>query len=181
MWLWIGIGIGVIVLALIFMYNSFVRLKNEVDNSFAQIDVQLKRRNDLIPNLVETVKGYMKHEKTLLESVTKARTAIMGAKTLEGKAKASNMMSDTLKSIFAVAESYPNLKANENFLKLQEELTATEDKISYSRQHYNDVVMMYNTKREVFPNSLIASMFNFLKRDLFQAAESEKKPVKVSF
>lgn len=179
-WVLFGI-IAVLLLALIIMYNGFVRLKNEVDNSFSQIDVQLKRRNDLIPNLVETVKGYAKHEKTLLENVTKARAAMMSAKGLDDKAKASNMLSDTLKSLFAVAENYPQLRANENFKQLQEELVATEDKISYSRQHYNDVVMQYNTKREVFPSSIIAGMFSFGKRDLFAANEAERKPVKVSF
>jgi LemA protein len=179
-WVLLGI-IAVLLLALIVMYNAFVRLKNEVDNSFAQIDVQLKRRNDLIPNLVETVKGYAKHEKTVLENITKARASMMSAKGLDEKAKASNMLSETLKSLFAVSENYPQLKANENFMQLQEELVSTEDKIGYSRQHYNDVVMQYNTKREVFPSSIIAGMFSFGKRDLFAATEAEKKPVKVSF
>lgn len=180
--LWIGLGVAaLLVIVVIAIYNAFVRLKNEVDNSFAQIDVQLKRRNDLIPNLVETVKGYAKHEKQLFENVTKARAAVMGASSVQEKAKASNMLSDTLKSLFAVAENYPKLEASANFKQLQEELVATEDKLAYSRQYYNDVVMKYNTKRESFPDNIFAGMFNFGKRDLFATEESERKPVKVSF
>lgn len=180
--LWIIIGaIVLLVLVIIGIYNSFIRLKNDVENSFAQIDVQLKRRNDLIPNLVETVKGYARHEKQLFENVTKARTAIMGAKSLPEKAKASNMMSDTLKSIFAVAENYPTLRASENFKQLQEELTATEDKIGYSRQYYNDRTMVFNIKCETFPTNMIAKQFSFTKKDLFKTAEGERKPVKVVF
>jgi len=177
----IGGVIAVLVIAIIVIYNGFVRLKNEVDNSMSQIDVQLKRRNDLIPNLIESVKGYMKHEKTVLENITNARSAVMKATTMDAKAKANNMLSETLKSLFAVSENYPKLVANENFKQLQEELVATEDKISFSRQHYNDVVMQYNTKRETFPSNSIAGMFSFGKRDLFQAPEDEKKPIKVSF
>jgi len=177
----IGVIVVVIVLTFIIIYNGFIRLKNEVDNSNAQIDVQLKRRNDLIPNLIETVKGYVKHEKTLLENITKARSAMLGATSLEQKAKMSNQLTETLKSLFAVAENYPTLRANENFKQLHEELVATEDKISYSRQYYNDVVMQYNTKREVLPSNIVAGMFNFTKRDLFKAPESEKKVIKVSF
>ncbi|MBI2663745.1 LemA family protein [Candidatus Woesearchaeota archaeon] len=170
-----------VVLFVIFLYNSLIRLRNQVKNSFAQIDVQLKRRNDLIPNLVESVKGYMKHEKTLLESVTKARTSIMSAKTMEGKAKASNMMSETLKSIFAVSENYPTLRANENFIQLQEEIAGTENKISYARQHYNDIVMAFNTKIETFPNSIFARQLKFGKEGLFEASAEERKNVKVKF
>lgn len=177
----IGIVVVVLVLIIVLLYNSLIRLRNQVKNSWAQIDVQLKRRNDLIPNLVETVKGYMKHEKSVLENITKARSAIMKADTLAGKAKASNMISDTLKSLFAVAENYPKLKANENFLQLQEELAGTENKISYARQHYNDMVMVYNTRIEVFPNNIFAKMLNFTKEALFQATEAEKKNVKVQF
>ena len=157
------IVIAVIVLFIIFLYNSLISLRNQVKNSWAQIDVQLKRRNDLIPNLIETVKGYMKHEKSVLENVTKARSAILKADTVEGKAKASNMLSQTLKSLFAVSENYPQLKANENFMQLQEELTGTENKIAYSRQHYNDIVMVFNTKIETFPNSIFVNMLNFKK------------------
>lgn len=176
-----GIIVAVIALFIIFLYNSLISLRNQVKNSWAQIDVQLKRRNDLIPNLIESVKGYMKHEKTVLENVTKARSAILSAETVEEKGKASNMLSKTLKSLFAVSENYPQLKANENFLQLQEELTGTENKIAYSRQHYNDMVMVFNTKIEVFPNNIFANMLNFSKETLFQAAEEEKKNVKVQF
>jgi LemA protein len=173
--------IAIVVIGLILLYNSLISLRNQVRNSWSQIDVQLKRRADLIPNLIETVKGYMKHEKTVFENVTKARTAFMNATSITDKAAASNMISDTLKSLFAVSENYPQLKANENFMQLQEELTGTENKISYARQHYNDMVMVYNTKIEVFPNNMLAGMLNFAKETLFQASEEEKKNVKVEF
>jgi len=173
--------VAVIVLWVIGVYNGLIGTKNEVDNSWAQIDVQLKRRYDLIPNLIESVKGYMKHEKDVLEDVTKARAAVMSATTLDKKAAASNQLSATLKSLFAVAENYPTLKANENFLQLQEELTGTENKIAYSRQHYNDMVMIFNTKVQVFPTNVLAGMFNFTKKDMFAAPEEEKKAVKVKF
>ena len=179
--LWLYITIAVILLAIIIIYNSLVRLKNQVDNSWAQIDVQLKRRTDLIPNLIETVKGYAKHEKGVFTEVTKARTSMMNAGSVEEKAKANNMLSDTLKSLFAVAENYPDLKANQNFLQLQEELSGTENKIAYSRQHYNDMVMNYNTKIEYFPNNLFAGMFNYRQRDMFKVEEADKKNVKVQF
>lgn len=170
-----------IVLAIIGLYNSVIGLRNQVKNSWAQIDVQLKRRNDLIPNLVETVKGYMTHEKGVFESVTKARTSFMNAGTMEEKAKASNMLSSTLKSLFAVAENYPTLKANENFMQLQEELSGTESKIAYARQHYNDMVMVFNTKIQVFPNNVFAGMFKFGQESPFEATAEEKKAVKVQF
>jgi len=178
------IVLGVLVvgaLYLIVVYNGLVRLKNEVENSFAQIDVQLKRRNDLIPNLIETVKGYAKHEREVLENVTKARTAMMNATTVDDKAKASNMLSNTLKSLFAVAENYPQLKANENFLQLQEELSGTENKIAYSRQHYNDVVMEFNVRIQVFPNNLLAGPMGFGKKELFSTPEAERAVPKVKF
>jgi LemA protein len=179
---WVILGIVVLVIIIIIaLYNGLIRLKNQIENAWAQIDVQLKRRNDLIPNLVETVKGYAKHEKGVFTEVTKARTAMMDAKTLDQKAKASNMLSDTLKSLFAVAENYPTLKANENFLQLQEELSGTENKIAYSRQHYNDMVMRFNTKIQVFPNNIFAGMLNFVKQEMFKATEEEKKNVKVQF
>ena len=177
----IGIIAAVIVLFIIFLYNSLISLRNQVKNSWAQIDIQLKRRNDLIPNLIETVKGYMKHEKSILENVTKARSAVLSAGTIEEKGKASNMLSKTLKSLFAVSENYPQLKANENFLQLQEELTGTENKIAYSRQHYNDMVMILNTKIETFPNSIFTNMLNFKKESSFEATGEEKKNVKVQF
>lgn len=180
--LYIGlIIIAIIALFIIFLYNSLIRLRNQVKNSWAQIDVQLKRRNDLIPNLVSSVKGYMKHERGVLEKVTKARAGMMSAQTVEEKGKASNMLSSTLKSLFAVSENYPTLKANENFLQLQEEITGTENKISYARQHFNDIVMVFNTKIEKFPNNLFARMLNFKQEQLFQATAAERKNVKVQF
>jgi LemA protein len=176
------IGVVVLILLIIWgLYNGLIRLKNQIENAWAQIDVQLKRRNDLIPNLVETVKGYAKHEKSVFTEVTKARTAMMEAKTFSEKAKASNMVSDTLKSLFAVAENYPVLKANENFLQLQEELSGTENKIAYSRQHYNDMVMRFNTKIQLFPNNVFAGMLNFTKTEMFKAEEAERQNVKVQF
>ncbi len=177
----VGIVVAVVVLFLIYLYNSIIGLRNQVKNSYAQIDVQLKRRNDLIPNLVETVKGYMKHEKGVLENVTKARTAIMAANTVEERSKASNALSQTLKSLFAVAESYPTLKANENFMQLQEELSGTESKIAYARQHYNDIVMMFNTKVQTFPTNIFTGMFSFRQEQLFEATPEEKKNIKVQF
>ena len=173
--------VPLILLMVIILYNGLIRLKNQVKNSWAQIDVQLKRRNDLIPNLVETVKGYMKHEKTVLENVTKARSAIMKAGSMEKKAEASNMLSSTLKSLFAVSENYPQLKANENFMQLQEEITGTENKISYARQHYNDITTKFNIKIQLFPNNIFANMLGFGKENLFKATEAERKNVKVKF
>ena len=177
----VGIVIGVFVLFVIFLYNSLIRLKNNIENSLSQIDVQLKRRNDLIPNLIETVKGYMRHERGLLENITKARTSILKAKTIESKSTASNMLSETLKSLFAVSENYPKLRANENFMQLQEEISGTENKIAYARQHYNDVVMEFNTKIETFPNKIFADMLKFTKKHLFEATVAEKKNIKVKF
>ncbi len=182
MWLAILLILAAVVIFwLIGTYNSLIRAKNEVENSWAQIDVQLKRRYDLIPNLVETVKGYMKHEKQVLENITKARAAVMDAKGVAEKAEASNQLSATLKSLFAVAENYPKLRANENFMQLQEELTGTENKISYARQHYNDSVMMYTNKIQTFPTNIIANLFNFGKKEMFTAPEEERKAVKVKF
>lgn len=163
------------------VYNSLVSAKVRIQEALSHIDVQLKRRSDLIPNLIETVKGYAKHEKDLLENVTKARASLMSAQTTHDKAQANNMLSDTLKSLFAVAENYPDLKANQNFAKLQEELSDTENKIAYSRQFYNSNVMDYNTKIALFPNSLIANLFGFKPAEFFEAEEEERKPVKVSF
>ena len=182
----IGIIIGggvsaVIIIAAILIYNGLVNARNEVSNSFAQIDVQLKRRNDLIPNLVETVKGYAKHEKEVLENVTKARSSMMKAQTVEEKGEASNMISDALKSLFAVSENYPDLKASQNFIQLQEELSGTENKIAYSRQHYNDMVMAFNNKRQQFPSNVISGMFSFKEEKLFKTSEEERKNVSVKF
>lgn len=181
-WLWIVIAVVVIlVLWAILAYNGFVRLKNQVENAWSQIDVQLKRRTDLIPNLINTVKGYVKHEKDVLESVTKARTALMNAGSVKENAQAENMLEGALKSLFAVSEAYPDLKANENFIQLQEELSGTENKVAASRQYYNDTVMQYNTKRESFPSNMIAGMFNFKEEDLFEIPEAEKAVPEVKF
>ena len=179
---WIGVGIvGAVALYTGFTYNRFVTLKNRIENSWSQIDVQLKRRADLIPNLVKSVKGYMKHEKGVLSEVTQARAALMGAKSTKQKAEASNMMSDALKSLFAVAEAYPDLKANENFMMLQEELAGTESKIAYARQFYNDTVLSNNNMIERFPSNILASMFSFKKKEFFEATASERKNVDVDF
>ena len=157
----LGLG-AVIVFWLVGIFNGLVRLRNAVRNAWSQIDVQLKRRYDLIPNLVETVKGYAKHERETFEAVIQARQqAINITDSVIDKAKAENMLSQTLRSLFAVAENYPDLKANQNFLALQEELTSTENKISFSRQYYNDAAMTYNNKTEMFPSNIVAGMFNF--------------------
>jgi LemA protein len=166
------------------VYNHLIALRNRVKNGWSQIDVQLKRRHDLIPNLVETCKGYMKHERETLEAVIKARQQAINIKGDDVKniAKIENMLTQTLKSLFAVSENYPNLKANENMMSLQEELTSTENKISFARQHYNDEVMNYNTKLEIFPNNIVASMTNFKKSDFFEVEiAEEKKAPKVKF
>jgi len=180
-WTIIGIIAVLIVVYIIFVYNKLIVLKTRINNSWSQIDVQLKRRYDLIPNLVNTVKGYIKHEKTVLENLTKARASMFDAKSLPEKAKASNMMSDALKSLFAVAENYPNLKANQNFMMLQEELSGTEDKIAYSRQFYNDNVMSYNATIQQFPAFILANMFKFERVEFFKIEEPAKKVVKVEF
>ncbi|CAN5187054.1 LemA family protein [soil metagenome] len=177
----IAIVIGVILVLLWLTYNGLITAKMRIAEALSQIDVQLKRRTDLIPNLIETVKGYAKHEKELLENITKARTSLMQAKSTEEKADANNQLSGTLKTLFAVAENYPQLKANENFGKLQDELTDTENKIAYSRQFLNSTVLAYNTKIGVFPSNIIASMFGFKPAEFFAASEDEKKSVKVSF
>lgn len=180
--LWVILGVIVVAIFwLIGVYNGLIRLRNRTDEAWSDIDVQLKRRYDLIPNLVETVKGYAKHEKELFENVTQARTRAMGAKGVEEKGKAENMLSGTLKTLFAVAENYPDLKANENFLKLQDELADTENKIQAARRFYNGNVRDFNTKIQIFPNNLIASMLGFKKYDFFEIEEGEKEPVKVQF
>lgn len=182
MTLWIILGIiALLALFLWATYNGLVTAKVRVQEAFSHIDVQLKRRTDLIPNLVETVKGYAKHEKELLEEVTKARTSLMKASGIEEKAKANNQLGDTLKSLFAVAENYPTLRANENFLSLQEELADTENKVAYARQFYNSTVMDYNTKLQVFPTNMFAGMLRFTPAEFFAATEEERKEVKVKF
>lgn len=175
------IALAVILLWAIAIYNGLIKLKNRVDEAWSDIDVQLKRRYDLIPNLVNTVKGYAAHEKEVFEKVTEARSRAMGAGTTEDKAQAENMLSNTLKSLFAVAEAYPDLKANQNFLELQRELTDTEDKIQASRRFYNGNVRDFNTKIEIFPNNIFAGILNFTKRQFFEAAGAEKEAVKVEF
>ena len=172
-----------ILLALLYValtYNRLVTLRNRVNNAWAQIDVQLKRRFDLIPNLVETVKGYMKHEKTTLENVTKYRAQLMTG-SVEERAKANNMLTQTLKSLFAVAENYPKLEASENFRMLQEELAGTENKISYIRTAYNDSVLEFNTGCDTFPSNVIAGLFGFKHSAYFEAPEAEREAVKVKF
>lgn len=170
-----------LIIALVVMYNNFVQLRNRVDNAWAQIDVQLQRRLDLVPNLVETVKGYALHEKSTLDQVTQARSAVTSAGSPSERMKANSMLTDTLKSLFAVAEAYPDLKANTNFQQLQAELSATEDKISYMRQSYNDVVMMYNNAIQTFPGVLVAGLFHFGARDGFDADAGAQEAPKVSF
>ena len=176
--------VGLIALIVVFvwsLYNGLVTAKARVDESWSGIDVQLKRRTDLIPNLVETVKGYATHEKSVFENVTKARSALMEAKGPQQTAEANNMLTGALKSLFAVAENYPDLKANQNFLQLQEQLGDTEDKIAYSRQFYNSNVLDYNVKTKMFPNVLIAGALGFKEVEFFKAVEEEKQEVKVKF
>jgi LemA protein len=181
--LWFILGIVVLfVLMLIGIYNSLVQMKVSVQNAWSQIDVQLKRRHDLIPNLVETAKGYMAHERGTLEGVTKARQMAVDASSLKDKAAAENMLTSTLRSLFAVAENYPNLKANETMLRLQEELTTTENKISFSRQYYNDEVNRYNASIQTFPNNAIAGQFGFKSFEFFQLEDAaERKAPEVKF
>ncbi len=164
------------------MYNALIRLRNQVDNAWSQIDVQLKRRHDLIPNLVETAKGYMKHERETFEAITQARSQAMGAKSVAETAKAEGQLADALSKFMLVVENYPDLKANQNFLALQEELTSTENKIAFSRQNYNDQVLFYNNKIQMFPSNIIAGMFSFTKRDFFEVeSAAEREAPKVSF
>lgn len=164
------------------MYNSLIRFRNQVKNAWSQIDVQLKRRHDLIPNLIETVKGYMTHEKDTLENITKARSEAMGAGSVGEKSKAESKLSGAMSQFYVVVENYPDLKANENFLSLQEELTSTENKISFSRQAYNDQVLFYNNKIQVVPSNIIAGMFNFKEEEFFEIEDAaEKKVPKVKF
>lgn len=174
--------LGIFVLLIFYVigiYNGLIRLRVQVENAWAQIDVQLKRRHDLIPNLVEAVKGYMKYEQETLTKVIEARAKAVSATAVPDKAKAEGELTGALKSLFALFERYPDLKANQNVLSLQEELTTTENQIAFSRQHYNDSVMFYNTKIQVFPSNIIANMFGFTKKDFFEAPEEEKAVPKV--
>jgi LemA protein len=180
--IWIIVGIvAVPVFAFIGIYNSLIVLRNRVRNAWSQIDVQLKRRYDLIPNLVETVKGYAAHEREIFEKIAEARSLAISAKGPVETAKANDMLSGTLKTLFAVAEAYPDLKANQNFLALQEELSGTENKIAFARQFYNDTTMEYNTGIQVFPRNVVAGMFNFKEEQLYQIPAAEKEAPKVSF
>ena len=163
------------------MYNRLIVLKNRVQNGWSQIDVQLKRRANLIPNLVNAVKGYMKHEKSVLENVTKARTSLMDAKGVPGKAKAEGQLAGALKTLFAVSENYPKLRASENFQQLQEELAGTENKIAYARQFYNDTVMRFNQAMEVFPTNIFAKNLGFTKKELFKTTGKSREVVDVKF
>ncbi|MCO6474543.1 MAG: LemA family protein [Melioribacteraceae bacterium] len=164
------------------LYNGLVKLRNQVKNAWSQIDVQLKRRHDLIPNLIETVKGYMKHEKETLENITEARSRAMGADSVADKAKAESELNGAMSKFFVVVENYPDLKANQNFLSLQEELTSTENKISFSRQNYNDQVLFYNNKIQMFPSNIVAGMFGFKEEVFFEIEEPKEREVpKVQF
>ena len=162
-------------------YNGLVKRRNQVDNAWSQIDVQLKRRHDLIPNLVETVKGYAAHERGTFEAVTQARANAINAQSPAEQAQAENVLTGALKSLFAVAEAYPDLKANQNFLNLQEELTSSEDRVAYARQYYNDSVLSYNTQIQKFPTVILAGMFNFEKREFFDAAPEDTETPQVQF
>jgi LemA protein len=168
-------------LYVIISYNGLVSLRNRIENAWAQIDVQLKRRYDLIPNLVETVKGYASHERETLDAVIQARNAGMNAQGPHDQAEAENQISGALKSLFALSEAYPDLKANQNFAQLQEELTGTEGRIAYARQFYNDTVYRYNTKVQSFPANVLANMFRFSEREYFQADDDSRGPTQVSF
>jgi LemA protein len=176
------IVIGVVVLFVISMYNSLIQLRNRVKNAWSQIDVQLKRRHDLIPNLLETVKGYMKHEREIMENITKYRSQAMDASTVGEKAQAEGLLSGALGQLRVQVENYPDLKANQNFLALQEELTSTENKISFARQSYNDQVLFYNNKIQMFPSNIIANIFKFIQEEFFQVEDEKERAVpKVSF
>ena len=179
---WIVVGLAVlVVLWVIATYNRLVRLRNRVEAAWSQIDVQLRRRHDLIPNLVETVKGYAAHERETLEAVTKARQQAVQAQGVEEQAQAENFLTQTLRQLFAVVEAYPDLKANENFLALQEELTGTESRIAFSRQFYNEQVLAYDNSLETFPSNVIAGAFSFEAKLYFEAEESSREPVRVDF
>ncbi len=181
-WEWVVIGIIVlVVLIVLLIFNALISKRNQIDNAWSQIDVQLKLRFDLVPNLVETVKGYAKHEKSVFEEVTKARAAVMKAGNVEENAAAQNMLTGALKSLFAVAENYPDLKASQNFLQLQEELSGIEGKIAYARQFYNDSVLDYNNSLQTFPGNVIGGAMGFLAKPYFEVDAATKAPVKVQF
>jgi len=170
-----------VILSFIYYYNRFVILENRIDNSLSQIDVQLKKRADLVPNLMEAVKGYIKHERGIIKEVTDARKILIGAKDLQSKAKAGAKLQHALKSLFAIAENYPQLKANENFIQLQQELSAIEDRIAYARQHYNDSILSYNNSVETFPGVFFARLFNKKEREFLKIEEEERAVPKLNF
>jgi len=174
--------LALLIISVIGIYNALIRLRNQVNNAWSQIDVQLKRRHDLIPNLVETAKGYMQHERGTFEAITKARAQAVGAKTVSEASKAEGALGEALSRFMLVVENYPDLKANQNFLAVQEELTGTENKISFARQSYNDQVLFFNNKIQMFPSNIIAGMFSFGRRDFFEIeAPAEREVPKVSF
>ncbi len=180
--LWWIIGVAAaVVLVFLYYFNRLVVLGNRIDNSLSQIDVQLKRRADLIPNLIETVKGYAKHEKSIMTEVTKARQAMISAKDIVGKVKANSVLENALGRLFAIAENYPDLKANTNFLELQRELSTTEDRVAYSRQFYNDNILSFNNLCMTFPGNFFANIFGKKQKEFLQITEAERKPVKVEF
>ncbi|MEN9626291.1 MAG: hypothetical protein RL557_619 [archaeon] len=182
LWLWILLGIvALVVLIAVYYYNRFIVLENRIDNSASQIDVQLKKRADLVPTLVNTVKGYAKHEKSIMESVTKARAELLKGGTLDKKVKAGDKLQNALKSIFAIAENYPQLRANENFLQLQQELSAIEDKVAYARQYYNDSILEYENASEQFPGVFFFKLYGRQKKQYLKISESERNMPKVEF
>lgn len=183
LWLYILIGVLVVILVLVFIgfYNKIIRAENQIDNAWAQIDVQLKRRADLVPNLIETVKGYMTHEREVLENVTKARSALMSAKGPQQSMAAEGFLEQALGKLFAVAEAYPDLKANTNFLQLQDELTHTENKVAFARQHYNDIVLRFNNLIETFPGNVFAGMMARKEREMLETPAVEREVPRVSF
>jgi len=173
--------VAIIAISFVYYYNRFTILENRIDNSLSQIDVQLKKRADLVPNLLSTVKGYAKHEKDIMADVTKARTALLGAKDIQGRAKAGAQLQTALKSIFALAENYPQLKANENFLQLQQELSAIEERIAYSRQYYNDSILSYNNSVETFPGVMFSKLYSKKEMQMLQITAEERSVPKVQF
>ena len=180
--LWLVIVLAIlIVLMIIYYFNKFVLLSNRIDNSLSQIDVQLKRRADLVPNLINTVKGYAKHEKGIMDSVTRARQTLIGARDIVSKVKAGNQLQSALGKLFAIAENYPQLKANENFLQLQQELSAIEDKVAYSRQFYNDSILDYNNSVQTFPGTFFASIFGKKQKEFLKIPEVQRAVPKVEF
>ncbi len=183
MWtLWIVLGVVALLIIIVAgYYNRFKRLENRIDNSLSQIDVQLRRRGELVPNLIETVKGYAKHEKAIMEKVSNARAAMVGAGDIQERVKAGNQLQEALKSIFAIAENYPQLKANENFLQLQQELAAIEDKIAFSRQYYNDSILTYNNSVETFPGNFFAGIFGHKEKPFLDIPVETRAVPKVKF